>query len=195
MQSPYQRYFFYALFPPVAFCTLFIAGIWFVKMFTISVGLFPFSLLLLIAFLPLYLGAIGCGCGGLLALWIFLWRPQIYARYIIFLPISFLPACFYLAKSLAELTAELGIDYPLFEFQILALQAHLIYPIIAFALAVLTWKNTIKHNAERPSINLRLIQKSLIWSLILLFWGLSTLALMATRDNVKAYVSGLKSLN
>lgn len=195
MQSPYPRYFFYALFPPVAFCALFIAGIWFVKMFTISLGLFPFSLLLLIAFLPLYLGAIGCGCGGLIALWFFLWRPQTYARYIIFLPISFLPVCFYLAKSLAELTAELGIYYPLFEFQILALQAHLIYPIVAITLAVLTWINTIQPEKERPSKNLTLIQRSFIWSLILLFWALSALAILSTREHIKAYLSGLKVLN
>lgn len=192
MQSPYPRYFFYALFPPVAFCALFIAGIWFVKMFTISVGLLPFSLVLLTAFVPLYIGAIGCGCGGLIALWIFLWRPQTYARYIIFLPISFLPVCFYLAKSLAELTAELGIDYPLFEFQILALQAHLIYPIIALTLAVLTWINTDKKHQDRPSKKFSLIQKSMIWSLILLFWGLSACALISTRDDMKTYVSNLK---
>lgn len=189
----YHRFAFYALFPLVAFVAVLIPIAWLVKLLHISIGMFPWSLILGIGLLPIFVAGVACCSGGLIALWLFLRWPQKYARFICVLPISFIPITIYLGQFLAKFVSEAGSKNLFIQFDVLSLQAHLLYPIIALVLVVLTWINKSAPPETQTKVHPSILKTLAMWSLVLSFWALSAFAVISTEGYVKQYLAQLHS--
>lgn len=187
----YHRFAFYALFPLVAFVAVLIPLAWLVKLLHISIGMFPWSLILGMGLLPIFVAGVACCSGGLIALWLFLRWPQKYARFICVLPLSFIPVAIYLGQFLAKFVSELGSMNLFIQFDVLALQAHLLYPIIALILVALTWINKSASPETQTNSRATALKTLAMWSLVLSFWALSAFAVISTEGYVKQYLAQL----
>jgi hypothetical protein len=187
----YHRFAFYALFPLVAFVAVLIPIAWLVKLLHISIGMFPWSLILGVGLLPIFVAGAACCSGGLVALWVFLRWPQKYARFICVLPLSFIPVAIYLGQFLAKFVSEGGPKNLFIRFDVLSIQAHLLYPIIALVLVALTWVNKSASPDTPTKASTTALKMLTMWSLVLSFWALSAFAVISTEGYVKQYLAQL----
>jgi hypothetical protein len=186
-----NRFAFYALFPLVAFTAFGIPAKWLVMLGLISLGMFPLSLIIGIALLPVFTALVVCCSVGIVSLWISLrWDKKI-ARLMSLLPLCFIPICIYLTQFLAKITAQQDANYLFLHLDVLALQAHLIYPVLAIVLAVLVWtRKAINPDAQAATSTIG--QTLLMWSAIVVFWALAAFTLFSTREMIKQYLEQIR---
>lgn len=182
-----NRFAFYALFPLVAFTTIAIPAKWLVMLALISIGMFPLSLIIGIALLPVFMALLVCCSVGIVSLWISLRWDRKLARLMSILPLCFIPICIYLTQFLAKTTAQQDANYAFLHLELLALQAHLIYPVLAIVLAVLVWTRKAT-NPEAQAAASTIRQTLLMWGAILTFWMLAAFTLHFTQEAIKQYL-------
>jgi len=165
---------------------------WLVMLALMTIAMFPLSLILGIGMLPVFTALVACCSVGIISLWMSLrWDKKI-ARLMSILPLCFIPICLYLAQFLAKTAAQEGANYAFLHLDILALQAHLVYPVLAIVLTILVWLKKKKPemmpvNALSPSAG-NIISSLLAWLAILAFWALTGFTLFATQDYFKQYL-------
>nr|WP_315486204.1 hypothetical protein [uncultured Undibacterium sp.] len=186
-----NRFAFYALFPLVAFTAIVIPGTWLFMLGLISIAMLPLSLIIGIAFLPVFFALLVSCSVGIVSLWISLRWDRKLARLIGIGPLGFIPICIYLSHFLAKIMAEQGANYLFLPFDVLALQAHLLYPALAIVLAVLVWTRKAV-NPEAPAAVSNIRQTLLMWCAILAFWALAVFTLLSTPEPIKQYVEQLR---
>ena len=103
---------------------------------------------------------------------------------------------FHGARDLLQCRYSVALDIPILRYKndldILALQAHLAYPVLALALTILVWvkkksPETTQLDASHP-VPSRLIRTLFAWLAILAVWTLTAFTLFATRDYLKQYL-------
>ncbi|MFZ6798877.1 hypothetical protein [Undibacterium sp. Di24W] len=186
-----NRFAFYALFPLVAFTAFVIPAKWLVMLGLISIGMFPLSLIIGIAFLPVFFALLVCCSVGIVSLWISLRWERKLARLIGIAPLGFIPICIYLSQFLAKITAQQDANYLFLYLDVLALQAHLLYPALAIVLAVLVWTRKAI-NPDAPVDASTIGQTLLMWCAILAFWALAVFTLLSTREPIKQYLDQIR---
>ncbi len=187
-----NRFAFFALFPLVAFVAIVLPISWLLKISLLSIGMFPISLILLLAILPVF-GAAAVACsGGLVVAWLLLYRPIKKWRLFCWLPLVFAPFSVYLGQFLANYLAQQEGGNPFLAIDVLTLQAHFLHPLLALLLSILIW--TGKSVASEPTgiVKYALVKKILTGCAILSLWALSALVIVRTQDDIKQYMAQLR---
>ncbi len=161
-------------------------------MLLISIGMFPISLILAFALLPVFSALVTCSSLGLITLWLsLLWNKSL-ARFFSVLPICFIPVSLFLAQFLANRAAQEDANYAYLHLDILALQAHLLFPVLVLVLATLVWLSKPKQIASQGAISgtsLAKLPRLLLAVLAILgFWALAAFSLVSTQDYLKRYL-------
>lgn len=187
-----NRFAFFALFPLVAFVAIVLPVSWLLKIGLIGMGMFPISLILLIAILPVFGAATAAFSGGLAVSWLSLRWTKKNLRLLSLLPLAFAPFSLYLGQFLANYLAQQDGQNVFLSLDVLTLQAHFLYPFIALFLSILIW--TGKPVAVEPIENgaSSLLKKILMACVILVLWALSVLTIVSTQENVKQYIAQLR---
>ncbi|MBY0572849.1 MAG: hypothetical protein K2P84_04150 [Undibacterium sp.] len=187
-----NRFAFYAFFPLVAFSTVLIPISWLVKLVLISVGMFPISLILGIALIPVFAAGVALCSVGMISLWISLrWQKKM-VRLMSLLPMIFVPICIYLGHSFAHYLSQKEGDHLFTQFDVLSLQAYFLYPFLTFILAILSWTGRSLPSGE-PAITKDTLGKILgMWCVIFLFWAISVFTLLITQSSVRQYLAQLR---
>nr|WP_315476084.1 hypothetical protein [uncultured Undibacterium sp.] len=186
-----NRVAFYALFPLVAFTAFVIPAKWLVMLVLISIGMFPLSLIIGIALLPVFFALLVSCSVGIVSLWISLrWELKL-ARLIGISSLGFIPICIYISHFLAKITAQQDANYLFLHLDVLALQAHLLYPALAIVLAVLVLTRKAI-NPEAPAAVSTIGRTLLMWCAILAFWALAVFTLLSTPEPIKQYLEQIR---
>jgi len=101
-----NRFAFFAFFPLVAFVAIVLPVSWLLKIVLIGMGMFPISLILLIAILPVFGAATAACSGGLIVSWLSLRWTKKNLRLLSLLPLAFAPFSLYLGQILANYLAQ-----------------------------------------------------------------------------------------